>query len=212
MYRTKPKRTPKKLDSRFLLRLVILALFFSAGVILGQVCSARMSGSSVKELDRYLSGYFSLEKSGGTSARALVSALVIYFRYPMLAFFLGFTSLGLVLLPVLTAADGFFLSFSVCSFAAAYGKDGVLLALAVFGIRCLITIPCYLALAVPALEASASLAAMSFGRGKHTAVVVYGSADWLRLCVAVLFLLAGVVSELFVSPYLLRLALAHIFT
>ena len=206
------KRVPKKLNSGFLLRLVILALFFSAGVVLGQVCSGRISASSAGELNRYLSGYFSLEGSQAPSARALVSALVIYFRYPLLAFFLGFTSLGVVLLPALTTAFGFFLSFSVCSFAAAYGRDGILLALAVFGIRCLITLPCYLVLAVPALEASVSLASMSFGRGRRMAPVVYRSADWLRLCVAVLFLLAGVVSELFLSPYLLQQVLAHIFT
>lgn len=212
MYIVNRKRIPKKLNSGFLLRLVILALFFSVGVILGQVCSSRVSAASAEELNRYLSGYFSLGDSKTISGRAFVSALVIYFRYPLLAFFLGFTSLGVILLPALTAAYGFFLSFSVCSFAAAYGKDGVLLALAVFGIRCLITLPCYLALAVPALEASVSLAAMSFGHGKRAAKVIYGSVDWLRLCVAVLFLLAGVVSELFLSPYLLQQVLTHIFT
>lgn len=212
MYIVRRKRIPKKLNSGFLLRLVMLALFFSAGVVLGQVCSARISAASAEELNRYLSGYFSLEGSNASSTRALVSALIIYFRYPLLAFFLGFTSLGVVLLPALTAAYGFFLSFSVCSFAGAYGKDGVLLALAVFGIRCLITLPCYLMLAVPALEASVSLAAMSLARGKRMAPVVYRSADWLRLCVAVLFLLAGVVSELFLSPYLLQRVLALIFT
>lgn len=212
MYGIKRKGIPQKQNPRFLLRLVVLAFFFSAGVILGQVCSARTSGMGTEELNRYLSGYFSLEGSGIANAKTLVSALVIYFRYPLLAFFLGFTSLGVVALPALSTAYGFFLSFSVCSFAAAYGKDGVLLALAVFGLRCVITLPCYLLLAAPALETSYSLAAVSFGKGRRTAPVIYGSADWLRLCVAALFLLAGVLSELFLSPYLLQLVLGRIFT
>ena len=51
----------------------------------------------------------------------------------LLAFLLGFASVGAVLLPALTAAYGFFLSFSVCCFTAAFGRSGVLLALAAAG-------------------------------------------------------------------------------
>ena len=75
-------------------------------------------------------------------ANMVLSALVLYFRYPLLAFLLGFASIGIVLLPCLTVAFGFFLSFSVCCFTAAFGPGGVLVALAVFGLRCLVTRPC----------------------------------------------------------------------
>ena len=69
-----------------------------------------------------------------------------------------------VLLPCVTAAYGFFLSFSVCCFTAAFGVDGVLLALAVFGLRCMVTLPCYFLLAAASWGTSAGLAAVSFGR------------------------------------------------
>lgn len=48
----------------------------------------------------------------------------------------------------------FFLSFSVCCFTAAFGVDGILLAFAVFGLRCMVTLPCYLLLAVSSWEAA----------------------------------------------------------
>lgn len=93
-------------------------------------------------------------ETDGPPPRAL-SAVVIYFRYPLLAFLLGFASIGVVLLPCVTVAYGFFLSFSVCCFTAAFGAGGVLLALAVFGLRCVVTLPCYFLLAVPSWGTSA---------------------------------------------------------
>lgn len=135
---------------------------------------------------------------------------LIYFRYPLFAFLLGFASIGVVLLPCVTAAYGFFLSFSVCCFTAAFGVDGVLLALAVFGLRCMVTLPCYFLLAAASWGTSAGLAAVSFGRGRRTAPVVYGRACWVRFGACCLALLAGVCAELFLSPVLLRLMLERI--
>jgi stage II sporulation protein M len=157
---------------------VLLAVCFFVGVLAGQVLSGRVPDSTGDELKRYLTGFLRLEDS--LTPRAALSALVIYFRYPLLAFLLGFASVGVALLPCVTVAFGFFLSFSVCCFTAAFGREGVLLALAVFGLRCLVTMPCFFLLAVPAWRTSAALAAISFGRGRRTAPVVYGRACWLR--------------------------------
>ena len=88
--------------------------------------------------------------------------------------------------------------------------DGVLLALAVFGLRCLVTMPCYFLLAAASWGTSAGLAAVSFGRGRRTAPVVYGRACWVRFGACCLALLAGVCAELFLSPVLLRLMLERI--
>ena len=85
-----------------------------------------------------------------------------------------------------------------------------LLALAVFGLRCLVTMPCYFLLAAASWGTSAGLAAVSFGRGRRTAPVVYGRACWVRFGACCLALLAGVCAELFLSPVLLRLMLERI--
>lgn len=191
-------------------RLLFLALFFLGGVILGQVLAGRVPDATGDELARYLADYVRLGGSGSVSAGAALSALVVYFRYPLLAFLLGFASIGVVLLPCATAAFGFFLSFSVCCFTAAFGADGVLLALAVFGLRCAVTLPCYFLLAVPSWGTSAALASLSFGRGRRSAPVAYGSRWWSRLAVCGAVLLAGVCVDLFCSPWLLQLVLERL--
>lgn len=191
-----------------LLRLILLALFFLAGVLLGQVLAGRVPAETGEELRRYLESYLRL--GAEPSPRTAASAVVIYFRYPLLAFLLGFASIGVALLPLLTAAFGLFLSFSVCCFTATFGGEGVLLALAVFGLRCLTTAPCYFLLAVPSWETAAGLAAVSFGSGRRTAPVVYGRACWKRLGICCLVLAAGVCGELTLSPWLLRLLLERL--
>ena len=191
-----------------LLRLILLALFFLAGVLLGQVLACRVPAETGEELRRYLESYLRL--GAEPSPRTAASAVVIYFRYPLLAFLLGFASIGVALLPLLTAAFGLFLSFSVCCFTATFGGAGVLLALAVFGLRCLTTAPCYFLLAVPSWETAAGLAAVSFGSGRRTAPVVYGRACWKRLGICCLVLTAGVCGELTLSPWLLRLLLERL--
>lgn len=204
------KRQGKDGQSAPLPRLVLLALFFLGGVLLGQVLSGRVPDATGDELGRYLTDYLRLDGGADRTALAALSAAVIYFRYPLLAFLLGFTSLGVLLLPFATATYGFFLSFSVCCFTAAFGTDGVLLALAVFGLRCAVTLPCYLLLAVPAWGTSAALASLSFGRGRRAAPVVYGRSCWVRFGGVIAVLLAGMCVDLFLSPWLLQLILERI--
>ncbi len=186
-----------------LLRLLFLALFFFAGVLLGQVFSAQVPDATGDELTRYLTDFLKVEKS--LSPQAALSAVVLYFRYPLAAFLLGFASIGILLLPAVTGAFGFFLSFSVCCFTASFGADGVLLALAVFGLRSAVTLPCYFLLAVPSLERSAALACLSFGRGRTP--VAYGRDWWGRLAVIAGVLLAGMCAELMLTPWFLELLL-----
>jgi len=173
---------------------------------MGQAFSSAAAETTGQELTTYLRGYLSLEPE--LSGRTAVSALVLYFRYPLLALLLGYSSIGVILLPMTAAAFGFFLSFSVCCFAAAFGSDGVLLALAVFGVRCLISLPCFFLLAVSAWENSAALA--SFGRGRRTASVHRGRFYWQRTGLCTAALLAGACFEWFCSPWLLRLVLERI--
>lgn len=191
-------------------RLVFLALCFAAGIFLGQVLTQRFPDSVGTELERYLTDYVALSQEAVPGRRTLLTALVIYFRYPLLAFFLGFASLGVVAIPVVTTAYGFFLSLSVCCFTAAFGRPGVLIALAVLGVRCLLTLPCYFLLAVPSLGTSAALASLSFGSGRRAAPVVYGRSCWKRLAVVCIVLLLGVCVELFLAPALLESVLEQV--
>jgi len=185
-----------------LCRLLFLALFFFAGVVLGQVFSGRVPAAAGEELTRYLTDFLKVEAE--PPSRAALSAAVLYFRYPLMAFLLGFASIGVLLLPLAAGAFGFSLSFSVCCFTAAFGSDGVLLALALFGLRCAVTLPCFFLLASASLEHSMALASLSFGRGQRAAPVTYGREWWSRLGVLSGVLLAGICAELTLAPWLLR--------
>ena len=79
----------------FLPRLLFLAAFFFGGVCLGQVLAGRVPDATGQELRRYLEGYLALE-NGGLTSGDLWAALVLYARYPLLAFLLGFASVGVV--------------------------------------------------------------------------------------------------------------------
>lgn len=196
---------------RPLARLLFLALFFFAGIVLGQVFSSRVPNATGEELARYLTDFLKVEGGGDLSPQAALSAAVLYFRYPLFAFLLGFASIGVLLLPFVTGIFGFFLSFSVCCFTAAFGSDGVLLALAVFGLRCAVTLPCYFLLAVPSLERSMALVSLSFGKGRRSAPVVYGREWWERLAVISGVLAAGMCAELMLAPWFLRQLLERMF-
>lgn len=187
--------------------LALLALFFLLGIFLGQVAAKRVPDEAGAELKRYLEDYLLLDAS--CDWRTVLSTLILYVRFPLAAALLGFASVGVVLLPVVSAVMGFFLSFSVCCFTATFGYNGVFLSLAVFGLRCAVTLPCFFLLAVPAWETSGTLAALSFGRGRRTAPVAYGTVC-RRLGVCVLVLLAGVCVDIFLSPWLLRRMLEQI--
>ena len=104
------KRRNRGEQSPFLPRLLFLATFFLGGVILGQVLAGRVPDETGRELSRYLESYLSLE-DGSLTSGDLWAALLLYGRYPLIAFLLGFASIGVVLLPLTTAAFGFFLSF-----------------------------------------------------------------------------------------------------
>lgn len=68
-------------------------------MVLGQVVLEWVPDETGAELKQYLEGYLSLSGESASAAAALPAALVLYIRYPLLAFFLGFAFHRVVLLP-----------------------------------------------------------------------------------------------------------------
>lgn len=186
-------------------RLFLLAVCFLVGVLLGQLFAERVPEATGTELGMYLESYFRVGQE--SSRNAFFSVLLQYFRYPLIVGVLGFASVGVALIPGITLAVGFLLSFSVFCFTAAFGTQGVFLAVVAMGLRCLITIPCYFVLAVPAWGRSAALASLAFGKGRRVSTDVYGPGLWrvVILCLAVL--LIGTCLDWFCTPKILEWAL-----
>ena len=185
------------------LRSLLLALFLVFGIFAGYVFSGRCSGETADELRRYFEGYLALTAARAPTAEAAAQTLVCFLRAPALAFLLGFASIGVVGLPLLFAAQGFLLSFSLFSFAGAVGREGFLLLPALFAIRLLFVLPCTFLLGTAALDKARALAALSLGGGKRARPLAYGTAYWYRFAACCVCLLIGSALELWLVPLLL---------
>ncbi|MBQ2738889.1 MAG: hypothetical protein IJF36_01545 [Oscillibacter sp.] len=193
------------LDLAPLRRLLLLSGLFLLGIVLGRSMALRVSEAALAEVESYLMEYFLLEEV--SLSETVLSTLFLYFRYPLAAFLLGFVPIGAILLPLTGLLFAFFLSFSVCCYTAVFGAGGVLLALAMFGLRCILTIPCFFLLAVPALGEAEGLM-VTGKRGKR--VVDEKKACWLRLTAAIGVLFMGALADLMISPRLLKLVLQYL--
>ena len=87
---------------------------------------------------------------------------------------------------------------------------GLLLALAFFGFRCLVTVPCFFLLAAPAMGRAAALRGLSRGR-RCAAFSACGRGCWLGFGIVCLILCLGAWIELRLSPFLLHALLERFF-
>ena len=87
----------------------------------------------------------------------------------------------------------------------------MLLALGALAVRLVFTLPCFLALAEAAWPMSIELFLLSFGRGKRSAPVLYGSRYFLLFVLCAVILAVGVCCERLVTPLLFRLAMGEVF-
>ena len=196
------KLFPVRTQALRLPALVLVCLLLVLGAVLGFAVCRAVPQQDRQELSDYLHPYAQATADGrGPSASAL-SVAAAYFRYPLAAALLGLTAAGLVLLPVLSVAQGFFLSFSVGCFARALGRGGVYLALAAFGPRCLFVLPCTLLLTVQGLSAAAR-------RRDGQKVRLTEGAYWRRVGLCGLILLIGAALELTFGPRLLQWVIAR---
>lgn len=196
------KLFPVRTQALRLPALVLVCLLLVLGAVLGFAVCRAVPQQDRQELSDYLHQYAQATAEGqGPSASAL-SVAAAYFRYPLAAALLGLAAAGLVLLPVLSVAQGFFLSFSIGCFARALGRGGVYLALAAFGPRCLFVLPCTLLLTVQGLSAAAR-------RRDGQKVRLTEGAYWRRVGLCGLVLLIGAALELTFGPRLLQWVIAR---
>lgn len=179
-------------------RSLLLALFLSLGVLSGYAVSARC-GVGNDELRAYFDGCAARAAASAPDLETALRTAVCYFRASVAAFLLGFSPLGVVCLPLLLAAQGFVLSFSLFSFAEALGHSGFPLLAALFSLRLLFVLPCTFLLGSASMERAWSLSSLL--RGKRVRPV---SAGLYRFAVCCACLLLGCVLELWLVPLLLQ--------
>ena len=187
--RTNRRSRRGTLPQRVPVPLLVLSAFVVLGVILGYAFALRSLRQTGGELKRYFDAFLSGGAEKPLSARVLGETLVCYFRAPVIAFLLGFASIGVVAVPLLCACQSFLLSYSLFCFALSLGRESFPLLLALFGVR-----------------RSLILLSLSFSGGGRGRAVSYGSAYWYRFGICCVCLFVAALLELWLVPQFLLLA------
>ena len=170
---------------------LLLAVFFFLGIGAGVVCAGRISGDVERELTTYLTDYLALAQSQDLGISVVCSLTLLYLQGPALAFLCGVCSAGILLLPLLAAAAGFFPAYAAGCLTASFGGRGLLLA-------------------APAMGRAAALRGLARGR-RCAAFSACGRGCWLGFGIVCLILCLGAWIELRLSPFLLRALLERFF-
>lgn len=191
------------------LRALALAGLFLAGALAGHMYAGSCGDEVQSALGQYLGDYCRLYDAGGVEV-SMLSCVVLYFGYAAALFLLGFSAVGVALIPALSGVFGFFSMYAVSCFVRCYGRAGVLLAMGALLVRLVFTLPCFLIMAGAAWPLSIELFLLSFGRGKRSAPVLYGSRYFLLFVLCAVVLAVGVCCERLLTPLLFRMALGEV--
>ena len=164
----------------------LLCVFCAFGILLGCFLANHISTASVIQLQSYLTAYAKMQMPR-KDIGSIFQTAAIYFRYGLLLFFFSFCSIGAYLVPVLCLWQGFTLAFTATVFAGCVER-GMLLAVALLALRCIILFPTTLFCGYSAMQSALS------GSGGH------GSAFWRRFGISFVVLLFGVILELTIVP------------
>ena len=166
------------------MRLLTLCICFLIGMLAAWPVHRRIGSEALAQLGAYVQSYAQLAEGRVQQPASVLSAA------------------GAVLIPALCMVQGFCLSFSVCCFAASLGHQGVLLALAALGLRCLFLLPCMLCISQD-----------GFSRACQTLTQkrpVKSGIPWRMLLFCVFVLLTGTVVECAIVPKFFALILARL--
>lgn len=181
-------------------RLLVLGLCFGLGTLAG-FCFSGWCGSP--ELQDYLHRYFQAAGQEGGAEPPLWACVWDLARWPLAAFLLGSTTLGVAGVPALMGARGFLLAFSTATFARLFGLPGVAASLTAFGVSALIAVPVLFIVAADAFE-------QSLGRLAGERPPAWGQrARTLAPCAGLLVLAAALQQTL--APALLTAVCARFF-
>lgn len=184
------------------MRLLILCICFLIGMLTAWPVHRGIGSESLTQLSAYVQSYARLADGRVQQPVSVLSTAAAYLRCPLLAFLCGLSAAGAVLIPALCMAQGFCLSFSVCCFAASLGHEGVLLALAALGLRCLFVLPCMLCISQDGFSRAC--------RALSQKGPVKGEIPWRMLLFCVFVLLTGTVVECAIVPKFFALILARL--
>lgn len=180
--------------------LVVTAVFFALGGVGGSLVAFQAANGGAEALCSYIERFLRSAQDGGINMPDLLQLFWTTFRWPLGVVALGFSAFGLIGIPVLSGARGFFLGFSIAAFARAYGYDGLTVAFLVQGVPGVLAVPAFFVLAAQSFSASCSLAVRLSGQGRRD--LPYHKEFFFRCGGCVAALCASLLLERFLVPVL----------
>ena len=143
--------------------LLVVSCAFVSGGIAGLLVASQVAGEGQTTLAAYIESYLAAAQQRPAVAPGFFAVALDLLRWPCLAVFMGFLSLGVVGVPILFAVRGFLLSF-----ARMFGGAGGMLAFFAFGLTGLLAVPALFVLGVQSF--GMALRRLSAGAGKGSAL------------------------------------------
>ena len=166
----------------------IFSLFFLLGSIVGGFMG------SLFEQNGMLVGFSGTAELGNSN---FILIFLRFIRFHALAVFLGSSSFGIVLLPVLIALKGYSISCTAAVIMSAYPDNGIIMALVILGIPSLFSLPCCFLISVESFFSSRKIFDLLRGSSAALRNRLTGLAI---LCLPVL--LTGALMEMILVPRL----------
>lgn len=181
--------------------LVVTAIFFALGGLLGGVWAFGASGSGAETMTDYLREFLLTAQEGALRQPMFWELVWRALRWPLAAFLFGFTALGVFGLPVLIAARGFCLSFSISAFAQTYGGKGLMTAFLLLGVPAFVYVPVFFLLSAQSFSAACALVGRTAGQGRREGP--YHREYFFRSGVCAAALCLGISLEQYLVPALI---------
>jgi len=143
---------------------LLLGSAFVLGGVLGFLTG--FAGGRENKLGPYLLDYFNAAGATGSLRVNVLSVIWDVLRWPLFAILLSMSRVGLVAIPMLLFFRAFLLSHAISVFAALFRVEGLIAALAVFGVPAFLIVPMIYAVSCEGMR-------MLIGGG-------YGALTWLR--------------------------------
>ncbi|NQS74870.1 MAG: stage II sporulation protein M [Peptococcaceae bacterium] len=189
---------------------LLILLLFALGLALGVYGAQRLHGDQVQELGLFLDQF--MIQAGTMEIDAIKALQDFFYRHVVVivaVYLLGITVIGIPVILGIIVTRGFVLGYTVSFLAGTKGAQGIALICAAVLPQNLILIPALLLAGVAAL----SFAVLLIRRFNNSALTIWpsfvgysGLAIVVLLCVAA----AGLI-EVYLTPYLVRLAANYIF-
>lgn len=194
---------------RSVLIIVILAAFFLGGSFAGFRFFEFCNADPRSDIEGYLIDFCEIANSSFPKV-SIFRTIVWFFFCPAVVFLGGLSPLGMVLIPGLSFCLGFGVLFTVQCFLHVFSRAGIFPVLTLLFVRLVVTLMCFLLLAVEILPQAWRITQVTIRSRKSCESIYHGRRFIVLALFCLIVLIAGVCCERFLTPVLFRIALEEI--